>query len=240
MSSKISYKKEFEDVILKENPTKALNSLVPSSNEYVYLKFCLEYKKCVSEQRITPELISILKTLKKDKSKSYYLLKVLETRKNLLEYNLSSTSKKRKNKIIDELYKNYCGSKLDYEAPYFVREKERQKDDMMIDNDDNNDIIELNDDIIRNEIEKLIKKENQNNPNSEYTNINYNKRIELLLKYIENDTDLALNIILDGSEIIPFYLMTKEEFSKIIKFYNNSKYVINNFNNILVNRLKDC
>ena len=228
MSSEISYKKEFEDVILKQNPTKALSSLIPNSPEYVYLQFCLEYKKCVSEQRITPELISILETLKKeDEYNSYHLLKILDTRKNLLEYDLPSTSQKRRNSIIEELYQNYCGKNLDYEAPYFVREKEKQKDDMIIDKDDDNGIIELNDDLIRNEIEKQKNTNKILILNFEYTNTNNNKRNELLLKYIENDSDTALYII--QREEIPFYIMTKEDFSKVIEFYNNCKEEINNF-----------
>ena len=45
MSSYINYRKEFEDVILKGKLDEALKSLVPNSNEKIYLQFCEEFKK---------------------------------------------------------------------------------------------------------------------------------------------------------------------------------------------------
>ena len=39
MSSLIEYRKEFEDIILKGNLEEALKTLVPNSNELIYLQF---------------------------------------------------------------------------------------------------------------------------------------------------------------------------------------------------------
>ena len=98
VSELLSFKKEFEDVIIKQNIKEALNSLMPNSREYIYLEFCEEYKKCISNKSISNELISIIE---KASSISLNLAKLLKTRKNLLEYDLSSTTQKRKNEIID-------------------------------------------------------------------------------------------------------------------------------------------
>ena len=104
VSELLSFKKEFEDVIIKQNIKEALNSLMPNSREYIYLEFCEEYKKCISNKSISNELISIIE---KASSISLNLAKLLKTRKNLLEYDLSSTTQKRKNEIIDIIIKPY-------------------------------------------------------------------------------------------------------------------------------------
>ena len=107
MSSFIGYRKEFEDIILTGKLDEALKTLVPNSAEQIYLKFIEEYKKCFSEKKISPELNKIIETAKSSKL-SNKLIQVLETRRDLLEYDLPSTSQDKKNKIIDELYKIYC------------------------------------------------------------------------------------------------------------------------------------
>ena len=148
-SELIPFKKEFEDVIIKGNLKEALKSLIPNSIEYIYLEFCEEYKKCNSRKTMSKELILILEKAKKI---SYDLYEVLKTRKDLLEYDLSRTTKKRKNEIIDGLYERYCNKMLNYKAPFFVREKLKQDNDMEIENEDDNNskaILELTDDIIK-------------------------------------------------------------------------------------------
>ena len=77
MSLGIPFKKQFEDGIIKRGLTEALNSLVTDSQEYLYL---------------TEELISIIK---KFESISPSLYIVLNTRKNLFDYDLSSTTQKK-------------------------------------------------------------------------------------------------------------------------------------------------
>ena len=122
MSSLIGYRKEFEDIILNGKLKEALKTLVPNSSELLYLKFCEEYKKCCAEKKITPELNKLLENARA-KRLSNRLIQVLETKRDLLEYDLPSTPKEKKVKIIDELYKKYCGINLNYDAPFFVREK---------------------------------------------------------------------------------------------------------------------
>ena len=46
MSSLITFRKEFEDIILKGKFDDILKTLVPNSAEKIYLQFCDEYKKC--------------------------------------------------------------------------------------------------------------------------------------------------------------------------------------------------
>ena len=67
MSSFIQYRKEFEDIVLKGNVEEALKTLVPNSNEKIYLQFCEEYKKCLSEKKITEELNNILERAKSNR-----------------------------------------------------------------------------------------------------------------------------------------------------------------------------
>ena len=95
MSSIIGYRKEFEDIILKGNYEEALKTLVPNSSEQIYLKFCEEYKKCCSEKKITAELDKIIGNAKINHL-SYELIKVLETKRDLLEYDLPSTPQEKK------------------------------------------------------------------------------------------------------------------------------------------------
>jgi len=229
----LSFKKEFEDVIIKQNIKEALNSLVPNSKEYIYLEFCEEYKKCISNKAISKELISILD---KANSISDDLSQVLKTRTNLLEYDLPSTTQKRKNEIIDILFENYSVKGLYYKAPYFVKKKIKQSNDMEIENEDEDDkndkgILELTDDIIKNEVEKYIKNDLEDSFFDQYINyMSYNKRIEIILNFMENNIEKAAKIINESK--VPFYLMNKDEFSKVIKFLNSCKYNINYFGNM--------
>ena len=97
MDSLISYKKEFEDYILKQNLDEALKSLVPDSKEYIFLNFCEEYKKCSSEKKISKQLNSLINQAKKI---SFDFAKKLEIKKYLLEYDLPSTNNKKKIKLL--------------------------------------------------------------------------------------------------------------------------------------------
>ena len=123
MFSMLDYKKEFEEMILKDDFENSLKKLVPNTCEYLYLQFCCEYKKCFSEKKISPKLLEILENAKA-KIASNNFNRILETRKNLLEYDLPETSQKRKNEIIDKLYKNYCEN-INYSPPFFAREKKK-------------------------------------------------------------------------------------------------------------------
>ena len=230
-SELIPFKKELEDVIIKGNLKEALNSLIPNSIEFIYLEFCEEYKKCNSRKIMSKELISILEKAKKI---SYDLYEVLKTRKDLLEYDLSRTTKKRKNEIIDGLYERYCNKMLNYKAPFFVKEKLKQDNDMEIENEDVNNskaILELTDDIIKKKVEKIFENDLDFIKIERYFYyISDSKRIEIILKCIEKNSEKAA-IIIDRNNV-PFYLMKKDEFSKVIKVFNSCKYNINDFRNM--------
>ena len=206
LSELITFKKEYEDVIIKQNIKEVLKSLIPNSKEYIYLEFCEEYKKCISNKIVSKELISLLE---KTRNIDYDLYKILRTRKNLLEYDLPSTTQEKKNEIIDTLYENYCNESLDHRAPYFVREKLKQNNDMEIENeDDNNDkfILELTDDILKNEVEKYNKYELKSFFLEQYLkDMSYNKTNEIILNYIENNAEKAAEIINWNNS--PFFLM---------------------------------
>ena len=47
------------------------------------------------------------------------------------------------------------------------------------------------------------------------------KRPKIFLEILEKNPDTCMDIIYSGVKI-PLYLMTKDEFSKIIKFFNNA------------------
>lgn len=55
-----------------------------------------------------------------------------------------------------------------------------------------------------------------------------NKRHILFLEYLKKDYDLCMDIIYSGLKI-PFYLMTKKEFTEIINFFNKAKKKMNIF-----------
>ena len=177
MSSFISYRKEFEDIILKGKLDEALKTLVPNSQEKIYLEFCEEYKKCVSQKKITKELHSII-----DLANQNYiqrnLIRVMETKRDLLEYDLPSTSKEKKNQIIDVLYKNYCNINLNYNAPYFAREKKTEKEDQK---QVNKTPLELTEKMIQNAINKTLK-QNERDKNFRINNVPERKRIDIFIE----------------------------------------------------------
>ena len=239
MSSLIEYRKEFEEIILKGKFEEALKTLVPNSNEQTYLLFCEEYKKCFSDRKITQALNDIIQKAKSNKL-SYKLIQVLETKRDLLEYDLPSTSQEKKNKILDELYRNYCGANFNYNAPFFATEKKSPdgKED-----EKNNTPRELTEKIIQDAIEK-DKKSFEKNKKGLLINTPENKRIKLFLEFLEKDKDECISIVNAPPMVIrengkkplvirnphiPYYLMTKDEFSKIIKFLNEANKNVNNF-----------
>ena len=65
MSSYITYRKEFEDIIIKGKLDEALKTLVPNSQEKFYVEFCEEFKKCQAQKKITPELNNLLEHARK-------------------------------------------------------------------------------------------------------------------------------------------------------------------------------
>ena len=239
MSSLIGYRKEFEEIILKGKLEEALKTLVPNSDEQVYLLFCEEYKKCCSEKKITQALNDIIQRAKSN-GLSDKLIQVLETKRDLLEYDLPSTSQEKKNKILDELYRNYCGANYNYKAPFFATEKKSpdKKED-----EKNNTPIELTEKIIQDAIEK-DKKSFEKNKKVLLINTPENKRIKLFLEFLEKDIDECISIINSPPKVIrennkkpliirdphiPYYLMTKDEFSKVIKFLNEANKNVDNF-----------
>ena len=239
MSSLIEYRKEFEEIILKGKLEEALKTLVPNSNEQIYLLFCEEYKKCCSEKKITQELNDIIQKAKAN-NLSNKLIQVLETKRDLLEYDLPSTSKEKKDKILDELYRIYCGVNLNYNPPFFATEKKSQDGQKV---EKNNTPIELTEKIIQEAIEK-DKKSNEKNKKAQLINTPENKRIKLFLEFLEKDIDECISIVNSPPIVtrernkkarvfrnphIPYYLMKKDEFSKVIKFFNEAKKNMNNF-----------
>ena len=240
MTSELSFKKEFEDVIINQNFKEALNSLIPNSKEYIYLQFCEEYNKCISNKKISKELNSIIK---KSGSISSELSKIFKIKKILLEYDLSSTSKKRKNQIIDELCKKYCRNSFDFNAPYFVKEKMKQRNEMEIEDEDDDinseEILELTDDIIKNKMEELIQnKLEQSYSYYFYDHLSYNKKIEIILEYIKdkNKNEKALELIKRRN--VPFFLMKKDEFTEVVNFLNAIKEKIGAFYNMTYEQIE--
>ena len=81
---------------------KALKTLVPNSCESIYLQFCEEYKKCCREKKLSPELNKIIEKAKSNRINNK-LIQVLETKRDLLEYDLPQTSKEKKKKAKKKL-----------------------------------------------------------------------------------------------------------------------------------------
>ena len=218
MSSFITFRKEFEDIIFKGKLDEVLKTLVPNSNEKIYLEFCEEFKKCFAEKKITKELDSIIENAKKNHLSSS-LIRVLETRRDLLEYDLPSTSKEKKDEIINILFRNYCNINLNYNAPFFAREKKSEKDEGQ--KAENKTPLELTENLVQNAFDKMLK-QNERDQNFRINNTPEKQRIPLLMEYIEKNIEQAFHII--NSRIrIPFYLMNKEQFSKIINLFNGLK-----------------
>ena len=218
MSSFITFRKEFEDIILKGKLDEVLKTLVPNSNEKIYLEFCEEFKKCFAQKTITKELDSIIENAKKNHLSSS-LIRVLETRRDLLEYDLPSTSKEKKDQIIDILFRNYCNINLNHSAPFFAREKKSEKDEGK--KEENKTPLELTETLIQNAIDKMLK-QNERDQNFKINNTPERERIPILMEYIEKNIEQAFNIIYSRIRI-PFFLMNKDEFFKIINLFNGLK-----------------
>ena len=218
MSSFITFKQEFEDVILKGKLEEALKSLLPNSKEKIYLQFCEEFKKCFAQKKITKELNSIIENAKKNDT-PYPLKRILETKRDLLEYDLPTTSKEKKAEIIDILFYQYCNVKLNYNPPFFAREKKPENNEEQ--KEENKTPLELTEQLIQNAINKKLK-QNERDSNYKINNVPEKKRIQIFLDNIDNNIDQAYQIIYSRVRI-PFYLMNKEQFSKIIKLFNGLK-----------------
>ena len=222
MSSYITYRKEFEDIILEGKLDEALKTLVPNSSEKIYLEFCEEFKKCSADKKITKELNSIIESAKENRL-SNNLIKVFETKRDLLEYDLPSTSKEKKDQIINQLFKNYCNLNQNYNAPFFAREKKTEKDENQ--KAVNKTPLELTEQMIQNAINKLMK-ENERDKNFKINSAPEKNRIQILMDYIDNNIEQAIFII-ESRVRIPFYLMNKEQFTKLIKLFNSLKKNLN-------------
>ena len=222
MSSLITFRKEFEDFVLKGKLDEALKTLVPNSKEKIYLQFCEEFKKCFAKKEITKELESIITNAKKNNIPNT-LIRIFETKRDLLEYDLPSTNKEKKEQIIEQLYKNYCGINFHYNAPFFAREKKSGKEGGQ--NEVNKTPLELTEKMIKNEIDKQLK-QNERDQNFNFVNASKKKKIQILMDYIDNNMDRAIHII-ESRVQIPFYLMTKEQFTKIINVFNGLKKDLN-------------
>ena len=225
MSSVIEYRKEFENMILNGNLEEALKTLVPNSKEQIYLRFCEEFKKCYKEKKISKELDNIIETSKSN-NLSEKFIKILETRKDLLEYDLPSTSQERKDKIIDDLFNNYCGENLDYDAPFFARGKKSKNEDEK--EKLNNTPKILTEQMIRDAVKQKIE-ENEDSKLYEIENTPTNKRNKLFLEYLDKKKKLCIDIIAIGIDI-PFYLMSRDEFTKVIDFLKNNEKSLSIFN----------
>ena len=216
MSSYITYRKEFEDIIIKGKLDEALKTLVPNSQEKFYVEFCEEFKKCQAQKKITPELNNLLEHARKI-GHSNKLVEVLETKRDLLEYDLSSTSTERKNQIINNLYRIYCNMNLNHNPPYFARETKAEAGQKA----ENKTPIELTEQMITDSINKLLK-QNERDKNYRINTVPQRKRIEILMEYIDKNMEQAIHIIESGIKI-PFHLMNKEQFTKVIKIFNALK-----------------
>ena len=216
MSSYISYRKEFEDIIIKGKLDEALKTLVPNSQEKFYVEFCEEFKKCQSQKKITKELNSILENARKV-GLSNKFIEILETRRDLLEYDLPSTSADKKNQIINNLFRIYCNMNLNHNAPFFARENKTEKDQKVV----NKTPLELTEKMMKDSINKLLK-QNERDKNYRINTTPEKKRIEILMEYIDKDMPHAISTI-ESRVQIPFYLMNKDQFTKVIKLFNEIK-----------------
>ena len=68
--------------------------------------------------------------------------------------------KKKKNKIIEELYRNYCGVNLNYDAPFFARGNKEQYGAET--ETKNNTPLELTEKIIKKAVDSDIRKNERN------------------------------------------------------------------------------
>ena len=227
ITSALKFRKEFEDIILKGNLDEALKTLPPEIKSYI--EFCEEYKKCCESKIISDKLHKLSQEAGADLYKSlgsdkYYL--ILMNKIYLLEYELKSTSHERKKEIIEELFDNYCDKELDYKPPYFVREKKADTDEK--NKAINSTPILLTEKMINEAVLKIID-DNKKYRKYEIEKTPENRRHILFLKYLDKkDYELCMDII-NSNIKIPFYLINKDEFSKIIEFFNKTQKNMNNF-----------
>ena len=229
MSSFVTFRKEFEDIILKGKLNEALKTLVPNSNEKIYVQFCEEFKKCQEKKEITKGLNSIIENANKNHI-SNGLIKILETKRDLLEYDLPTTSKEKKDQIIDILFKKYCNINLNHNAPFFAREKKSEKEEN--EKQKNKTPLELTEKLIKIQIDKMLK-QNERDQNYKISGVPMNQRIPIFIEYIDKNLEQAYQII-DSRVEIPFFFMNKDQFSKVIKLFNGLKKRLNeNYYNCL-------
>ena len=121
------------------------------------------------------------------------MIQSLESRRDLLEYDLPSTSEERKNKIIDDLYKRYCGLNLNFNPPFFAREK-RSKDGIK-DEKKNNTPLELTEKMINDAVENDLKR-NEKDKIYKIKNAPLNKRNKIFIELIDKkEYDLCHQIL---------------------------------------------
>ena len=219
ISSELKFRKEFEDILLTGNLDEALKTLPQEDEGRIYIEFCEEYKKCCASKRISRKLNGIIKAAENNYF-SQTFIKILKTKKDLLEYDLNTTIKKKKNDILKNLYDNYCDNKFDYSKPFFVREKKADTDEQI--KKINNTPKFLTEKMINEAYLKIINK-NKTEIKYEIKNTPENKRHILFLKYLEKKDYELCSDILDSYIEIPFYLINKKGFSKIIDFFNETK-----------------
>ena len=147
--------------------------------------------KNVVQKKITPELNTILESAKAKRLPNR-LITVLETKRDLLEYDLPSTSKEKKDKIIDELYKNFCGSNLNFDAPFFVREKKTKTGEKV--KDKNNTPTELTEKMIKDAVEKDLKKNERDNI-YKIRNMPEKNRHKYFAQLVDKDQGLCIKIL---------------------------------------------
>ena len=233
----LDYKKEFEEIILKDNYENSLKKLVPNTSEHLYIQFCNEYKKCFSEKKISPKLLEIIENAKA-KIVSNNFNRILETRKDLLEYDLPETSQEKKNEIIDKLLKNY-GENINYSPPFFVREKKIESDNKK--EKLNNTPLLLTEKMILNEVEKQIELNTKDDIFYRVRTSPVNKRHKIFLECLKNSKSKTFEencTRILGEVEIQYYLMTQKEFSKIIDLLNNMKTEISfNYNFFTVEQI---
>lgn len=115
----MDYTNEFEKIVLTGDVADALENIVPKSIQDYYIRFLTEIKKTYTTQTMTKELQSIFKEIKESQFHPDFISEC-EKRYNLVEFELKSTSKKRKKEIIDYLNSAFCGFNFDASKPDFA------------------------------------------------------------------------------------------------------------------------
>ena len=113
---------------------------------------------------------------------------------------------------------------MDYDAPFFVREKDNEIDPQK---KKNNTPLELTEKMIKEGIDKILK-QNEKDKNFKINFTPRNKKIDLLMDYIDNNLEQAMHIIQTRVKI-PYYLMTDAQFTKVINVFNQFNKNLSNF-----------